>query len=177
LRPAQDTHSRGQSLVEFALILPILLVIFLAVADFARIYTTMVTIESAAREAADHGAWNSSYWQGDPTDPDSNYAKTLVQMTERACLASRTLPDYTGPDTACTNPSITVELQEPNGTPGVGCDNEARATPCRVVVTLEHDFHLIVPASITVLNVTIGFPSTITFQRTAVFAISDFEVD
>jgi len=170
-------RAQGQSMVEFAFVLPILLILFLAVADLARIYSTMVTIESAAREAADHGAWNSSFWEGDPSDPTSNYAKTIVQMTERACVASRTLPDYIGPDTACTNPAMTVELQEDDGTPGVDCDDETRIVPCRVVVTLEHEFHLIVPASINVFDVQIGFPSTLTFERTSIFAISDFAVD
>jgi hypothetical protein len=53
---------------------------FVAVADFARLYTTMTTIESAAREAADYGSFDSSYW----TDPTS----TQAQMTHRACMAS-----------------------------------------------------------------------------------------
>lgn len=178
LRRAPNARDRGQSLVEFALILPVLLILFLAVADLARIYTTMVTIESAAREAADHGAWDEAFWAGDCTDSTTNCGKTLAQMTERACLASRDLPDYVGPDDACTNPSMTVELQEPDGTPGVGCDDpgDTRTTQCRVVVTLEHDFHLIVPASISLFNVTVGFPSTLTFERSAIYAVSDFEL-
>jgi Flp pilus assembly protein TadG len=170
--PGRGRHPNGQSLVEFALVLPLLLIFFLAVADFARIYTTMVTVESAAREAADQGAWNSSFWEGDPLDPTSNYAKTIVAMTERACVASRTLPDYVGPDTGCTNPSLTVELQEPDGTPGINCDDETRVIPCRVVATLHHDFHLIVPVSIEMFGVRVGFPSTLTFERTSMNGVA-----
>jgi Flp pilus assembly protein TadG len=175
--PHGHEDSRGQSIVEFALILPLLLIMFLAVADLARVYTTMVTVESAAREAADFGAFNSRNWEGDPGDPTSNYAKTLEQMTERACVAARNLPDYAGPDTGCSNPTIAVELQEPDGSVGVNCDDETRPTPCRVVVTLTHDFHLIVPMSVTLFDVTVGFPPTMTFERTSIFAISDFIID
>jgi Flp pilus assembly protein TadG len=161
--------------VEFALILPILLVVFLAVADVARIYTSMMTIESAAREAADFGAWNSSYWEGDPADPTSNAAKTLAAMAERGCIAARTLPDYAGPDTACTNPAMTVELLKPN--PTVDCSDNTLATPCRVKVTMSFDFHLIVPLGIDVFGQHVGFPSQLTFTRDSIFAISDFDVD
>jgi Flp pilus assembly protein TadG len=48
--------SRGQSLVEFALLTP-LLVLFLALAaDFGRAFTAYITIGSAAREGAAYGA-------------------------------------------------------------------------------------------------------------------------
>jgi hypothetical protein len=154
--PHGHEDSRGQSIVEFALILPLLLIMFLA---------------------ADFGAFNSRNWEGDPGDPTSNYAKTLDQMTERACVAARNLPDYAGPDTGCSNPTIAVELQEPDGSVGVNCDDETRPTPCRVVVTLTHDFHLIVPMSVTLFDVTVGFPPTMTFERTSIFAISDFIID
>jgi hypothetical protein len=169
--------SRGQSIVEFALILPLLLIMFLAVADFARIYSSMLTIESAAREAADFGAFKSSNWDGDPLDPASNHSKTLIQMQERACIAARTLPDYVGPDTGCVNPIMTVELQEADGSPGVNCGDETRTVPCRVFVTLSYDFHLISPLSINAFGVHVGFPDTISFERTSIFAISDFKLD
>ena len=128
-------------------------------------------------EAADFGSWKSSYWIGDPTDPDSNAYKTLQGMTERACIAARSLPDYEGPDTACTNPSMTVELQEADGTTGSNCDDPDRTVPCRVVVTMTHTFHLIVPVNIHLFDVTVGFPSDLTFSRTSIFAISDFAID
>ena len=80
---------------------------FVAVADFARLYTTMMTIEAAAREAADYGSFSSAFW----TAPDT----TKGEMTHRACLASSNLPDYTGTkdDTAASNESRRLRPGDP----------------------------------------------------------------
>ncbi|MCH6267630.1 TadE/TadG family type IV pilus assembly protein [Neobacillus citreus] len=43
---------KGQSLVEFALILPVLVLILLGIVDFARIFHAYLTIDHAGREAA-----------------------------------------------------------------------------------------------------------------------------
>jgi len=40
-------------MAEFALVLPILLVMFIAISDFGRIFATMITVESATRDAAE----------------------------------------------------------------------------------------------------------------------------
>lgn len=47
---------RGQSVVELALILPVLLLITLAAADFARLFIADVSVANAAREAARYGS-------------------------------------------------------------------------------------------------------------------------
>src|SRR3954470_4039299 len=47
---------RGQAMVEFALVLPILLMMFIAIADFGRIFASMITLESATRNAAEAAA-------------------------------------------------------------------------------------------------------------------------
>jgi Flp pilus assembly protein TadG len=46
----------GQSLVEFALVLPLLLVVLFAIVDFGRIYQGHVTLTNAVREGARLGA-------------------------------------------------------------------------------------------------------------------------
>ena len=43
-------------MVEFALVLPIMLMMFIAIADFGRIFAAMITLESATRDAAEAAA-------------------------------------------------------------------------------------------------------------------------
>jgi len=47
---------RGQSLLEFALVVPILLMLFAGAADFGRVFYSYVAIENAAKEGALYGA-------------------------------------------------------------------------------------------------------------------------
>lgn len=46
----------GQSLVEFALVLPIMLMLFLGIGDLGRVFSTGVVAEAAARDAAEVAA-------------------------------------------------------------------------------------------------------------------------
>jgi TadE-like protein len=48
--------SRGQSLVEFTLVFPIMLLLLLTVGDFGRVFASGITLESAARAAAETAA-------------------------------------------------------------------------------------------------------------------------
>jgi Flp pilus assembly protein TadG len=157
-------RSRGQSLVEFALILPIFLLILLGIADVARVYTTMLTVESAAREAADYGALYPWHW--DPTFQ----SVTVTEMERRACVAASALTDYAGDATTCTNPTFSHVLHTQGH---ADCSAVARTdpNPCQIEVTLAYDFSLLVPTPL------LGLPSTLSFERSSLFEISDFEID
>ena len=161
------TGVRGQSLVEFALVLPFLLMLVLAIGDFSRWYSTAIAIESAAREAADYGAFKPSRWEGDPLDPASNYAKTLAEMKKIACTSASTLSGYEGDPVgtvgmSCTNPD--VEGASAIVLSGTGCENAAQDPPCQVTVTLQYRFDLFIPTPL--------FAPSITFSRDATFAVS-----
>ena len=174
---ARGKRERGQSVVEFALVLPVMVFLMLAIVDFSRIYTTMLSVESAAREAADFGTFGSQKWNDAivqmPVDG------TEAKMRLRACVASSNLPDYVGPDDACTNPSFSYELSLDKGatwvpySAGLGCDDPVREPPCWVRVTLSYDFHVFTPLNLTFFDRTFGLPSTVTFERTSTFAMTD----
>ena len=173
----ETSRSRGQALVEFALVIPIVAFIFLGVVDMSRVFTSMLVVESAAREAADFGAFNSSRWIGLSTDPDSNRAKTIQGMTERACVASSKLEDYVGSDSSCSNPAITISLDPVGGSENT-CDQPDRNQgPCMVQVDMTYDFDLIVPFGIDFFGTHLGLPEQLTIERSSIFAISDFSVD
>jgi Flp pilus assembly protein TadG len=62
-QPARSTKcrkkSRGQSLVEFAVLLPVLVMILALAADFGRAFTAYIAISGAAREGAAYGMQSS----------------------------------------------------------------------------------------------------------------------
>jgi hypothetical protein len=171
---------RGQSIVEFTLVLPVMLILLLGIVDLARIYTTMLSVESAAREAADFGTTlGAGKWQS-PMPADS----TVAEMQRRACVASSDLTDYSDPDLnpqvgGCSNPAFSYCVtSSPGGScgpldPSAGCDDPLRSSPCVVTVTLSYDFHLLAPLNFQFMGVTYGFPSTLSFARDSSFAITD----
>jgi Flp pilus assembly protein TadG len=168
-------RERGQSIVEFALMLPLMLIILLAIADLGRIYTTVVNVESAAREAADFGTTlGAGHWSAAAKDD------TTAEMVRRACVASSNLPDYVGDDpggavVTCTNPSFSYCLTTTTGGPcepfeaAAACEDPLRDPPCRVTVRLSYDFHLFTPVGI-------ALPTTISFQRDSTFAMTDIDL-
>jgi Flp pilus assembly protein TadG len=169
--PRRRRRQRGQSVTEFALVLPILLALMLGVIDFARLFNTMISVEAAAREAADYSTLYP--WQWDPAGSPSNIDKTVAGMRARACAAVKHLPEFQGSDDNCTNPNFSYVIDAaPAGVNANQCHTVPRlSTPCNITVTLTYTFDMVTPVSI------IGLPNSLTFQRSSTFAISDFEID
>ena len=56
VRATARRRASGQSMAEFALIVPILLIVFIAIADFGRIFGASIAVEAATRNAAEAAA-------------------------------------------------------------------------------------------------------------------------
>ena len=88
-------RSRGQSVVEFALVLPILLLLLAATIDFGRLFYAYVAVENAAKEGALYGA--RSPLCDDATNVNCARSRTTSPGTSRT--RRRTSSTRTG--TAC----------------------------------------------------------------------------
>ena len=177
LIPADRTN-HGQALVEFALVIPLILFLVLAVGDFGRIYTSLVAVEAAAREAADLGAFNPGNWNTDLSS--TNPGQAVVKLQQLACssAASSHLEGYAEPPgtvnhATCTNPTLTCTLERQGqvaadcATYNVGaggCGDTATDPPCVVHVQLAYQFDTLIRAPV--------LPTTITFTRDARYAVS-----
>ena len=176
-RETETGRERGQSLVELALVLPLLLFLFLALFDFGRVFAAALTVESAAREAADFGALYRWHWTA------ANAAVTEAEMERRACTAASTLTDYEEPPgtvnhETCTNPTFSYELMYPGGGGPIDCSAVPREDdPCLVHVTMDHDFQVIVPLRLRFFDTTLGLPAEVAITRESTFAVSDFQID
>jgi hypothetical protein len=140
-RPTRAPRSsRGQSLVEFGLVVPILLILVLAIGDFGRIFATSLLLESAARNAAELAA--NEYladWPGHEASPpvflsqpapaagsDPGYYEALHTKVARAvCAETQELPNSNfsaGTGTCAGMPYVMVCIHDSQDNQ---CGNEA----------------------------------------------------
>jgi hypothetical protein len=118
VRASRDhtAHPGGQTLAEFALVLPILLVLLLAVADFGRVFAASISTEASARNAAEIGA--ITRLREKPPDPVldppafySYYTALHEQIAKVVCSELSVLPNATfnsGDRTCPTMPLVGV---------------------------------------------------------------------
>jgi hypothetical protein len=76
LRRRHRRSERGQSVVEFALVFPIMLIILIGVADLGRVFNVGVITEAAARNGAEHAA--QKYLADPPGDTAQNASVRLA---------------------------------------------------------------------------------------------------
>ena len=90
---------RGQALVEFAVILPILLTLFGATVDVARVYQAWNVLESATRDAAEYAATN-----------DTTTAAAAADAGRIVCTETAGLSGYQaqGSPPGCSSPTVTI---------------------------------------------------------------------
>jgi len=96
----------GQSLVEFALVLPMLLLVLFAIIDFARLYQGHVTLTNAVREGARLGAVGGTSGEVQ--------ARVTTTAAGLAPTVSATVPTTSG-QSVVVNATATVQLITPVG--------------------------------------------------------------
>ncbi len=99
-KPTPSRDETGSSLVETALVLPVLILMLVGAIDFGRAYWTMIAVNSAAEAGALYGVQN-------PTDPvgmsiaatmDSIEIPAMIPVASYGCECS----DGTGASALCT---------------------------------------------------------------------------
>jgi hypothetical protein len=173
-RPPRHGRS-GKSVVEFAIVVPVMLLILLAIADMGRLYTSAVAVEAAGREAADFGSFDASYWS------PANAVTTVGLMRERACTAAAGshLEGYETTDpvnnTTCSNPTMTCTLElggasascDSGQVGGTDCSDPLTDPPCIVHVQMDYDFRMLMAVP--------PLPQSIQIVRHSRFSVSDLQ--
>ena len=85
-------RSRGQGIVEFALILPVLILMLLITLDFGRLFMSYITLTNTTRVAANYGSVNPGMFTGTPNTTTYN----AVVARESAGLNCALKPDAGG---------------------------------------------------------------------------------
>ncbi len=130
-------RGRGQSLVEFALVLPVLMLILLMALDLGRLFLGWINLTDAARAAANYAARNPTAWSS---------GNATLQAEYQALVANDVLP-------------INCSFASPYPTPVYSPDNRIGST---ATVTLSCQFSLITPLISNIL----GSGLTITASNT-----------
>jgi hypothetical protein len=120
-------------MVEFALVLPMLLVLLLGLADFGRVFAAGITVEAAARNAAEASA--QEYVQLVRNRPggvldNADYQHLHDVALQKVCKEAATLPNTSVVAGNCTMPIVAVCVHRPDGAPDpAGCGTEATSAP------------------------------------------------
>ncbi len=116
----RHSDRRGQALVEFALVLPVLLLLTLVAVDFGRLFFSYIQVNNAAREGAAYGAGNPTDTTGIVTHATQE-ADAQAQAGEGTLGVTTSCADPTDAPISCANAlggsgtgnTITVSVSEP----------------------------------------------------------------
>lgn len=159
IRPRTDTRphgpgrarTRGQGLVEFALLLPVFLLLFAAALDLGRLAYARIAVENAAREAAFQASVTpTSYSAGQPCptpDPVTGDPPNNLVIC-RALLEADGSPIELGPT------DISLDC-DPNCSPGIGHT---------ITIEVRGSMPLLTPFMAAFFGGTVDFASTATAQ-------------
>jgi hypothetical protein len=136
---ALDASARGQSLVEFALVLPLLLVLLLGLVDFGRVFTAGIAMEATARNAAEAAA--QEYQQIIRNKPGSppvlgapDYQAIHQTALDVVCREAEALPNQAKAGSACTMPVTAICVHDVQaGDPYCGQDASTVPSECSMI--------------------------------------------
>ena len=117
LRLREAADERGQTLAEFALLVPLLVILIFGFVDVSRIYQSWVTIEGAAREGARYGVTGRSDCD---IAADDRLACIEYNTTQRAKALTNDDTNLTVTVRSWDYPSYADPASE--GDPGEQCD-------------------------------------------------------
>jgi Flp pilus assembly protein TadG len=123
-------HSRGQSLVEFAVILPVFVLILFGIFDLGRAVFANTTVNNAAREGARHAIVDQTI-----SDIQATAATSAVSLGIDPALVVVDLRNKSTPGTPDT---CAAERPGEN-------NNLTGMTQCIAVVTVEYDYSAATP--------------------------------
>lgn len=87
--------SRGQALVEFAIVLPILALLLVMAVDFGRVFFGWVSVTNASRIGADYAAQHPDAWALSNTDQMDRYEELITNNNGGCELAAIPDPTFT----------------------------------------------------------------------------------
>jgi PKD repeat protein len=120
VRRRHGPKSRGQSLVEFALVLPVFMLLLLIAVDFGRLFFSYVQISNAVREGASYGIYSPNDIAGIRAAVGRE-TNAQAQRGESALTVTTSCADSAGTPLACSlatggsgaGNTITVKVNEP----------------------------------------------------------------
>jgi Flp pilus assembly protein TadG len=124
---------RGQSLVELAISLTVMLLLLAGAVTFGMALFSYVALRDAAQEGALYGSFNP-YATSDPTYATPNTAG--IQQRVRAASSS--------PIDLQNDPNVTIDVAvTPSG--ALACEGTTSGTPNGIQVTVRWPYHIIMP--------------------------------
>lgn len=114
-------------MVEFALVLPLLMILLLGIADFGRVFAAGITIEAATRNAAEAAA--QEYLQLDRNGSSIDYGALHQRAIDVACNEARLLPNFAAGGGGCLMPVVDVCVHDDANPGDAGCGSDVSSPP------------------------------------------------
>jgi hypothetical protein len=105
----QQLKSEGQALVEFALVLPLLLILIVNIVNFAGFFNAFVAVGNASRSAGDYTIMGSIAYSG--TDASGNAGPTLTAPSDSGSAGAQLVANMLGTDMLALKNRSTINVR------------------------------------------------------------------